>query len=159
MAKKKSTPQRPRGVYVRNRKAQHDFHITEVVECGIALTGTEVKSLRDGQAKIDDAFARVYDGEVFLVGANIAAYKQAAEGMNHKPTRERKLLLRKRQIHQIETHVHQKGKTLVPLAMYFKRGWAKVELGLAVGKRQYDKRDAIRRREQQRDIARQIRRR
>ncbi len=158
MAKQKQSPA-PKGVVIRNRKAWHDYHIEEVVECGISLLGTEVKSLRDGNARIDEAFARVLDGEVFLIGANISQYAQAGDGMNHNPTRDRKLLLKRRQIHLLQTHVKQKGKTIVPLSIYFKRGWAKVELGVAVGKRHYDKREAIRKRDQQRDMAREIRRR
>ena len=157
MPKKKQSV--PRGVRIVNRKARHDFHIEEVVECGMSLRGTEVKSLRAGQAKIDDAYAMVRNGEVFLVGSNIAAYPQAAAGMNHDPARDRKLLLHKRQIHQIESHVMQKGKTVVPLAVYFKRGRAKCELGIAVGKQRYDKRDAIMKRDQQREVARELRRR
>jgi SsrA-binding protein len=144
---------------IRNRKARHEYHVLEVVECGIALAGTEVKSLRAGLGRIDDAYARVKDGEVFLVGANIPHYAHAAEGMQHEPMRDRKLLLHKRQIDQIESHVKQKGKTVVPLSLYFRRGWAKCELGIVVGKRAYDKREAIRRRDQQRDIARELRRR
>jgi len=156
MAAKADKPKTPR---IANRRARHDYHINEVVECGIELTGTEVKSLRAGQAKIDEAHARVQDGELYLVGATIAQYQQAAPGMQHDPTRDRKLLVHRRQIAQLESHVKQKGKTLVPLAMYFNRGWAKVELGVAVGKRQYDKRQAIRKREQQRDMQRELRRR
>ncbi len=157
MAKKQQTSHhQPR---ISNRKARRDFHILEVVECGIELYGTEVKSLRAGQAKIDEAYARVRNGEVFLVGANIAPYPQAADGMQHGPTRDRRLLLHRRQIHQLEVHVKQKGKTIIPLAVYFKRGWAKCELGIAEGKRHYDKRDAIKKRDQQREIAREMSRR
>ena len=158
MAKKKDKPttKQPR---ISNRKARHDYHIVEVLECGIELTGTEVKSLRSGQAKIDEAYARTKGGELYLVGATISHYPQAAEGMQHDQTRDRKLLARRRQIAQLESHVKQKGKTIVPLAIYFKRGWAKVELGVAVGKRQYDKRDSLRKRDQQRDIDREMRRR
>jgi len=141
---------------ISNRKARHDFHILEVVECGIELLGTEVKSLRSGQAKIDDAYARVRGGEVFLVGATISPYPQAAEGMQHDPSRDRKLLLHRRQIAQIDSHVKQKGKTVVPLKIYFKRGWAKCELGIAEGKRSFDKRQAIREREHRREMARQM---
>jgi len=144
---------------VANRKARHEYHIIEVVECGLALTGTEVKSLREGRAKIDEGYARVRDGEAFLVGVNISPYPNAAPAMQHDPLRERKLLLRRRQIAQLETHGRQKGKTLVPLALYFKGGWAKCELGVAVGKRSYDKREAIRKRDQQREMQREMRRR
>ena len=142
-----------------NRKARYDFHILEVVECGIELVGTEVKSLRAGQAKIGDAYARVHNGEVFLVGVNISPYPQAVAGMQHEPMRDRRLMLHRRQIHQLEGHVRQKGKTLVPLAIYFKRGWAKCELGIVEGKRQYDKRETIKKRDQQREIAREMTRR
>ncbi len=158
MAKKKNhlKTHSPRIV---NRRARHDFHILEVVECGMELLGTEVKSLRAGQAKIDEAYARIRDDEVFLVGATISPYPQAAEGMQHEPTRDRKLLLRRRQIDQLATYVRQKGKTVVPLTIYFKRGWAKCELGIAEGKRLYDKRQAIRKRDQQREINREMSRR
>ena len=98
-------------------------------------------------------------GEAFLIGANIAPYPLAADGMQHDPTRRRKLLLHRRQIHQLEVHLNQKGKTLIPLAIFFKGGWAKCELGVAEGKKKYDKRDAIKKRQQQRDIAREMRRR
>ena len=142
-----------------NRKAYHDYFIQETFEAGMSLLGTEVKSIRAGQAKIDEAYARLSGQELFLVGANIAPYPQAAPGMQHDPTRDRKLLLRRRQIEQLEIHVRQKGRTVVPLAVYFKRGRAKCELGIAVGKQRYDKRDAIMKRDQQREVARELRRR
>lgn len=123
------------------------------------LSGTEVKSLRAGSARIDEAHARLRNGEVYLVGANIAQYPQAAAAAQHDPDRPRKLLVHRRQILALAAHVNQKGHTLVPLAIYFKRGWAKCELGLAVGKRRYDKRQAIRKRDQQRDVARELTRR
>jgi len=145
-------------VHIKNRRAWHDFDILEKVECGIELLGTEVKSIRAGQIKLDEAHARVRNGEVFLVGADIAAYPQAAPGMQHNTRRERKLLLRRSQIHKLQAHVLQKGKTIVPLELYFKRGWAKLTLGLAVGKQKYDKREALRKRQQERDIARDLRR-
>ena len=144
---------------VANRKARHDYQILEVVECGMELTGTEVKSLRAGQAKIDDAYGRIRGGEMFLVGATISPYPQAAEAMQHETARDRKLLLRRRQIKLLESHVRQKGRTLIPLAVYFKKGWAKCEIGVAVGKRHYDKREVIKRRDQQREIAREMSRR
>jgi SsrA-binding protein len=147
------------GPRILNRKARHDFAILEVVECGMELLGTEVKSLRAGQAKIDDAYARVRGGQVVLVGANIAMYPNAAGELQHEPLRDRRLLLHRRQIQALEAHVRQKGKTLVPLAVYFKKGWAKCELGVAVGKRMFDKRQAIKAREQQRDIQREMTRR
>lgn len=160
MAKKKEQSDEPkRGVRIKNRKALHSFHIAEKVECGLELTGTEVKSLRAGQAKIDEAYARVRDGEVFLVGATISPYPQAGAAMQHEPTRDRKLLLHRRQIELLEVHVRQKGKTLVPLAVYFKRGFAKCDLGVATGKREFDKRDDLRKRDQQREMERAMRRR
>jgi len=148
-----------RAARIVNRKARHDYAVAEVVECGLELVGTEVKSLRAGQAKIDEAYARVRGGEVFLVGVNIAPYPMAAAAMQHDPARQRRLLLHRRQIRQLESHVRQKGRTLVPLAIYFKDGWAKCELGLVVGKRSYDKRESLKRRQQDRDIAREMRRR
>ena len=160
MAKKgKSEPTGKAPPRISNRKGRHDYHILEVVECGIELTGTEVKSIRSGQAKIDEAHARVRNGEGFLVGANIAMYPQAAAGMQHEPTRDRKLLVRRRQIAQLESHVKQKGKTLIPLAIYFHRGWAKCELGIVEGKRQYDKRQALKQRQHDREIQREMSRR
>jgi len=142
-----------------NRRARHDYHIEQVVECGLELTGTEVKSLRAGQAKIDDGYARIKGDEVYLIGVNIAHYPQAAGTLQHEPLRERRLLLHRRQIAELERHVKQKGQTLVPLAIYFKKGWAKCEIGLAVGKKLYDKRDSIKQRDQQRDIQREMNRR
>ncbi|MFA6133565.1 MAG: SsrA-binding protein SmpB [Phycisphaerae bacterium] len=156
---KKAEQQGAKSPRIVNRKARHDYEILEVVECGVELVGTEVKSLRAGQAKIDEAHARVRNGEVVLIGANIAIYPQAGPAAQHDPTRQRKLLLHRRQIEALASHVAQKGKTLVPLAVYFKRGWAKCELGIAVGKRQYDKRASIRDREQKRDMARAVQRR
>ena len=137
-----------------NRKARHDFHILEAVECGMELLGTEVKSIRAGQAKIDEGYARVRDGQLYLVGVNIAHYPQAAPNMQHEPLRDRRLLLHRRQIEKIQTHVVQKGNTLVPLAIYFKEGWAKCEIGLAIGKKLFDKRQAIKDRDQKREMSR-----
>jgi SsrA-binding protein len=146
----------PKGVRISNRRARRDFEIIEVVECGIQLTGTEVKSMRAGNAKIDEAHARISNGELFLVGSTFGLYSQAAAAMQHEPARDRKLLIHKRQLAKLEIHVRQKGKTLIPLAMYFKRGWAKCEIGVAVGRRSYDKRDAIKKRQQSRDMARDL---
>jgi len=146
----------PKGVRISNRRARRDFEILEVIECGVQLTGTEVKSMRAGNAKIDEAHARISDGELFLVGATFGLYPQAAPGMQHEPARDRKLLVHKRQIAKLDVHVRQKGKTLIPLAMYFKRGWAKCEIGVAVGKRRYDKREAIKKRQQARDMQREL---
>jgi SsrA-binding protein len=143
---------------IENRKAWHNYHVLEVVECGLELLGSEVKSLRGGSAQIDEAFARFRGDEVFLIGAHIAAYPQAGP-VQHAPGRDRKLLLHRRQIHLLAAHVAQKGRTLVPLVVYFKKGWAKCELGLVVGKRAYDKRQTLRQKDQQREIDREMRRR
>jgi len=142
---------------VRNRKAWRDYELVEKVEAGLALLGTEVKSLRDRGGDLDGAYARVVDGEVWLVGAKIAPYAQARE--NHDPERRRKCLLRRRQIRKIESKLTQRGFTLVPLRIYFNaRGLAKVELALARGKRQYDKRARLQKEQQQRDIQRDLKR-
>ena len=158
MAKSKAQDE-PRERRIANRKARHAFHIVEKVECGLTLMGTEVKSLRLGQAKIDEGYARIESGEVFLIGVNIAQYPNASGKLQHDPTRDRKLLLHRRQIALLQTHVKQKGKTLIPLAIYFKGGWAKCELGVAVGKRDFDRREDIRKRDQQREIDREMGRR
>ena len=149
-------PRTPRMV---NRKARHEFHIVEVVEAGVELVGTEVKSLRAGQAKIDDGFVRVHRNEAFLVGVDIATYPNAAGLLQHEPKRQRKLLLHHRQIEQLAGHTMEKGRTIVPLAMYFKRGWVKLELGLVIGKKLYDKRQDLKKREAQRDMDRAMNRR
>ncbi len=160
MAKSKDKPAGGGGARrISNRKAFHNYHIVEKLECGIALIGTEVKSIRAGQAKIDEGYARLQDDELWLVGVNIAQYPNASGLLQHEPLRNRKLLVHRRQIEQIRFHVRQKGKTLVPLAIYFKAGWAKCEIGIAEGKREFDKRDAIRTRDQKREITREMHRR
>ncbi len=135
-----------------NRKALHDYFIEERYEAGLVLTGSEVKSLREGRANLKDAYARVLNEEVFLLGAHISPYA-AASYQNHDPTRTRKLLLHRKEIQRLVGKTTQRGLTLVPLRLYWKGGRAKVELGLARGKRQYDKREAERRREAQREMA------
>ncbi len=140
-------------VVCRNRKAKHEYQILETIEAGMALRGTEVKSLRSGKASIDDAFARIKNGEVWLVNADIPIYPQAGM-MNHPPKRPRKLLLHRREIVKLASRLHERGLTLVPLRIYFKRGYAKVELALARGKRQYDKREILRKKEAEREIRR-----
>jgi SsrA-binding protein len=152
---KKTTQQ----VRVENKKAWHDFHIEEKIETGIALLGTEVKSLRGKLASLDGAYARIREGECWLIGSNIAPYPKAAYG-NHEPLRERKLLLHRRQIAKLLSRLKMKGCTLVPLKMYFnERGFAKVELGVATGKRQHDKREALKSKEAKRELAKANRRR
>ena len=140
-----------------NRKAFFDYEIIEKVEAGMALLGSEVKSLRQGGADLKGAFARIDGDECWLVGCNIAPYKQAGV-RNHEPLRKRKLLLHRRQIKKIDGKLQQKGLTLVPLRIYFSdNGHAKIELALATGKRQYDKREKIKNREQKRDMDKSMR--
>lgn len=132
-----------------NRKARHDYHIEETIEAGIALQGTEVKSLRLGRVNLRDSFARVQNGEVFLHGVHISPYEQGNR-FNHDPLRVRKLLLHKREIQRLAAKVQEQGYTLVPTKLYFKNGKCKVELALAKGKKLYDKRDSIAKREAER---------
>ncbi len=141
-----------------NRKALHDYHVLERLEAGIVLTGTEIKSIRLGRVNLREAYARPEGGEMWLVGAHIAQYP-AAGPFNHDPTRRRKLLLHADEIAELISAVDEKGLTVVPLRLYLKRGRAKVELALARGKRQYDRRQAIARREAEREMQRALRRR
>ena len=143
---------------IRNKKAHHNFTILETVEAGLVLEGSEVKALRQGKCSIDEAFARLRGEEVWLYNMHIGPYEQAAQ-FGHDPRRTRKLLLRKREINRFLGKAVEKGSTLVPLTVYFKRGWAKVEIGVARGKREFDKREDLKRRESQRDIARELSRR
>jgi SsrA-binding protein len=145
-------------VVARNRRARHDFELMEKVEAGLVLTGTEVKSLRNGKASLEDAYAEVDKGEVWLLGCDIPEYVQANR-MNHAPKRPRKLLLHRREIGKLETKTNQKGITLVPLSLYFKKGIAKVELCLARGRKTFDKREALKKQEAKRDMDRAMRRR
>ena len=139
-----------------NRKAYHDYHLEDRLEAGIALTGTEIKSIRAGRVSLRDSYARIVDGEVWLVGAHVAPYEPGTR-YNHPPKRDRKLLLHKREIARLQDRLETRGYTLVPLRLYIKGGRAKVELALARGKRQYDKRAAIARREADREIQRALR--
>ena len=141
-----------------NRRAFHDYEILERYEAGIALTGSEIKSVRDGKVSLQEAYARPERGEIFLQGAHIAEYKSASY-FGHEPRRTRRLLLHKKQIHEIEDEVGQKGLTLIPLRMYLKDGKAKVELGVARGRREFDKRQAIAKRDADREIERALRQR
>lgn len=136
-----------------NRKAFHDYFIEETYETGMVLTGTEVKSLRAGRANLSDSFGRIKNGEVFVLNLHISEYAQG-NIENHDPTRERKLLLRKIEIGRLMGKVKQSGYTLVPLKIYFKHGYAKLELGLGKGKAQYDKRRSIADKEAKREVAR-----
>ncbi len=138
-----------------NRKAYHDYHILESLEVGIVLSGTEIKSIRAGRVNIRDAYARPEGGELWLFNSYIAAY-QAGSHYNHEPNRARKLLLHRHQIGQLVSMTTQKGLTLVPLKLYIKRGVAKLELGVARGKKLYDRREAMARRETEREIERAL---
>ena len=141
----------------RNKRARHDYHILETWEAGVVLSGTEVKSLRQGKASLVDAYATVRDGEVFLLNMHIAPYEQGNQ-FNHDPTRTRKLLLHKKEIRRLIGGVERQGLTLVPLELFFSpRGKAKVTLALAKGKKQHDKRADARRREDEREMARAAR--
>ena len=156
MAKKADKTKDFSGIQVKNKKAWHTYEIVEKVEAGVSLLGTEVKSLRAGQADLDGAYARIDGNECWLIGAQIAQYPQAGMA-NHEPLRKRKLLLHKNQISKITVKLQQRGFTLVPLRIYFnQRGLAKVEIALARGKRQYDKRDKLRKEQQKRDVARSL---
>ena len=141
----------------RNKRARHDYHILETWEAGVVLSGTEVKSLRQGKANLTDAYATVRDGEVFLLNLHISPYEQGNQ-FNHEPTRTRKLLLHRKEIRRLIGGVERQGLTLVPLELFFNpRGKAKVTLALAKGKKQHDKRADERRREDERDMARAAR--
>jgi len=137
----------------RNKRARHDYSILDTWEAGLALTGTEVKSLRAGKATMSDAYGIVHDGEVFLLNLHIAPYEQGNQ-FNHEPTRTRKLLLHRREIRRMIGAVERQGLTLVPLDLYFKKGKAKVTLALGKGKKLHDKRADERRRDDEREMAR-----
>jgi SsrA-binding protein len=141
-----------------NRKAFHDYSILDTFEAGIVLSGTEVKSLRSNGCSLVDGFVRIKNGEAWLVNIQIPHYGQGTFFSQHEPRRDRKLLLHHREIARLIGKLQEKGLTLVPLRAYFKKGRAKVELGLGRGKRQYDKREAIKKREAQREMARHARR-
>ena len=147
-----------RKVIASNRKARHDYTIMDTFEAGIALTGTEVKSLRAGRASLVDAFAQEKDGEIFLYGLHVPEYAQGT-WTNHEPRRTRKLLLNRYEIDRLIGKIRESGLTLVPLSMYFSDGWAKVEIALARGKRSYDKRQALAQRDAEREITRALGRR
>ena len=157
---KGKTPAADSGVktVARNRKARHEYELLEKVEAGLVLTGTEVKSLRNGKANLEDAYAEIDKGEVWLLGCDIPEYLQANR-MNHVPKRRRKLLLHRREIAKLDSKSGEKGLTLVPLSIYFKKGIAKVELSVARGRKTYDKREAIKKQDAKRDIDRATRRR
>lgn len=141
-----------------NRKAFHNYHISDGIEAGIALTGSEIKSVRDGRVSLGDAYVRPEKGELWLLNAHIARY-EASSYMSHEPTRPRKLLLHRKEINSLAGKVAEKGLTLIATRLYLKGNIAKVEIALAKGKKLYDKREAISRREVDRELARAIKKR
>ena len=141
-----------------NRKAYHNYHVGESIEAGIALTGTEIKSIRGGRVSLGDAYVRPEAGELWLLNAHIARYEPGSY-LSHEPKRPRKLLLHRKQIDNLTSKIQEKGVTLVPLKLYIKDGIAKVEVALAKGKRLFDKRESIIRRETEREIERVTKRR
>ena len=144
-------------VVTTNRKAYHDYFIQETFEAGLSLLGTEVKSLRGGKANLKDSYAIIKNGEAFLLNCHISPYSHG-NILNHDPLRTRKLLLHKKEIDKLWGNITQKGLTVIPLKIYFKKGRVKVELGLAKGKRQYEKRSTIKEKEAKREIERHMKR-
>jgi len=155
MARKPNKKNEDDGVHIicRNRRAFHEYTIEDTLECGLVLTGTEVKSLREGAGGLEDAYAKIEDGEVWLIGSDIPEYSMGNR-MNHKPKRPRKLLMHRREIAKFAGKASQRGFTLVPLKMYFKNGRAKVELAIARGKQLHDKRQAAKKTDAQKEIRR-----
>ena len=152
---KKNDPEEGIKVIARNKRAFHQYNVFDRLECGIALTGTEVKSLREGIASLEDAYAKIDGGEVWLLGSDIPEYAMGNR-MNHKPKRPRKLPLHRREIIKFAGKASERGFTLVPLRLYFRRGRAKVELAIARGKQLHDKRETLKKADAQRDIRRAI---
>lgn len=142
-------------IIAKNRKAYHDYHIEETFEAGISLVGTEVKSLREGKANLKESYVIIKNDEVFLFGCHISPYSHG-NLQNHEPVRTRKLLLHRKEINKLWGNISQKGLALVPLKLYFKGGKAKLEIGLAKGKKQYEKRETIKEREANREIERHM---
>ena len=142
-------------VIAQNKTARHDYFIEEVYECGLVLTGTEVKSLRAGRASLTDGYAMAKDGEIWVSGIHIPEYNQGS-WTNHMPRRDRKLLLHRREIAQITGVIKQGGLTLIPLALYFKDGKAKVEIAVAKGKKAHDKRESLKERQANREVDREL---
>lgn len=158
--KKNSAPDREHDnerVIAQNRSARHEYEVVETLECGIVLVGSEVKSLRTGRLSLDEAYGRVKQGEVWLIGCDIPEYVQANQ-FNHVPRRPRKLLMHRREVKKFASRALEKGLTLVPLKMYFKEGRAKLLLGLCRGKKLHDKRQTLKKADMQRDIQRAMRR-
>ena len=154
MANKKSAAPGEQVICV-NRQARHNYFIDEVYEAGLVLVGSEVKSLRDGKANLSDSYAQIRKGEAFLLNTHISPYPGANQ-FNHEPTRMRKLLMHAREIERLTGKTKERGLTLIPLKLYFKHGRAKVELGLARGKKLYDKRETLKRKMAQREVERSL---
>jgi SsrA-binding protein len=152
----KREDQRADRVVTSNRRALHEYSIVDSIEAGIELTGTEIKSIRDGKISISEAYARITDGELWLIGAHISPYTHGSY-TNHDPDRPRRLLIHRAQIRELKAAVEQKGMTLVPLRIALRRGRAKVDIGVARGKKLWDKRQASAERDASRDIARAMR--
>lgn len=150
-SKQREKSRKNHSVTVENRKARYDFSIEDTTTCGIVLTGTEVKSIRTGKAQLKDSFAKIEKGEIWLYNCHISPY-QFGNRFNHPPIRKRKLLLHKKEILRIYNKIREKNLTLIPLKIFFSNNWAKLELGLGRGKKIYDKRDAIKKKELQRTI-------
>jgi SsrA-binding protein len=149
---------RGKKIIASNRRARHDYTIEDTVEAGLVLTGTEVKSLRAGRATLADGFGQISDGEAWLHGVHIPEYTQGT-WTNHDPRRIRKLLLHRKEIDKLASSVNERGLTLIPLSLYFSDGKVKIELGLARGKRTYDKRQDLAKRDAAREVERALRRR
>jgi SsrA-binding protein len=162
MATKTSSPsanaptRRGDRVVTTNRRAFHDFHILESIEAGIVLTGTEIKSIREGKATVSEAYARLENGELWLIGSHVAPYSHGNRS-NHDPDRPRKLLVHRRELDRLQAAVEQKGLTLIPLRLHLKQGLAKIDIGVARGKKLYDKRAAEAERQSRRDVDRALR--
>ncbi|MEB3286122.1 MAG: SsrA-binding protein SmpB [Vampirovibrionales bacterium] len=153
-SKKKASPSKD-WLIASNKKAYHEYTVLETYQTGIVLTGSEIKSIREGKVSLKQSYARLENGEIFLFGAHIAPYEKAAH-YNHDPERPRKLLLTKAEIRKLVGKMKTSGLTLIPLKMYFKRCWVKIDLGVCKGKKLHDKRDSISERDSKRDIARAL---
>ena len=146
-----------RGPLVSNRQARHEYHVDETFEAGLSLVGTEVKSLRSGHGSLQDAWVDLRDDGAWLIDSHVSEYTHSSTVFNHKPRRERRLLLHARELARLAARVQQKGYTLIPLAIFPKGRWLKVEVGLCRGKKQYDKREDIKERDTRRELERDVR--
>ena len=149
---------RPIRAIAENRRARHDYEILERIEAGLALLGSEVKSLRSGTGNIAEAYSQIIDGEAWILNMHIPEYAQAGPHQNHEPRRKRKLLLKAREVERLRKKSAEKGLTLVPLKLYFRGPWVKLELGVARGRKRHDKRHVLKERQDRRDVQRALRR-